>query len=62
MSLKVFGAFTIRQDKHAKIRCNTVARFFLLIVSDRASKKHENGRAESFEHAQKPTTAIQDHR
>ena len=39
----------------------SVARRFLLIGSDRASKTHENGRAESFEHVQKPATAIQDH-
>ena len=32
----------------------SVARRFLLIGSDRASKTHENGRAESFEHVQKP--------
>ena len=38
-----FGAFTIKLDKNAKIRCKTVARWFLLFGSDRASKKHENG-------------------
>ena len=43
-----FGAFTIRQDKNAKIRWNTVARCFLLIGSDRASKTHENGRGGEF--------------
>ena len=40
MSLKLFGALTIRQDKNAKIVGKTVARWFLLIGSDRASKKH----------------------
>ena len=45
MSLK---AFTSRQDKIAKIGCKTVARWFLLIGSDRASKKHENGRGGEF--------------
>ena len=45
----VFGAFTSRQDKIAKIRCKTVARwFFFLIGSYRASKKHENGRGREF--------------
>ena len=44
----VFGAFTIRQDKNAKIRWKTVARWFLLIGSDRASKTHENGRGGEF--------------
>ena len=48
MSLKAFGAFTSRQDKIAKIRCKTVARWFLLIGSDRPSKKHENGRGGEF--------------
>ena len=42
------GAFTIRQNKNAKIRLKTVARWFLLIRSDRASKKHENGRGGEF--------------
>ena len=37
------GAFTSRQDKNAKIRHKTVARWFLLIGSDRASKMHDNG-------------------
>ena len=45
---KHFGAFTIRQDKNAKIRWKTVARWFLSIGSDRASKKHENGRDGEF--------------
>ena len=48
MSFQVFGAFTIRQDKNAKIRWKTVARWFLLIGSDRASKTHENGRGGEF--------------
>ena len=65
MSLKAFwsGAFTIRQDKNAKISWKTVARLFLLIGSDRASRKQsmQMGGAESFEHVQKPATAIQDH-
>ena len=43
-----FGAFTIRQDKNAKIRRKTVARWLLLIGSDRASKKHANGRGGEF--------------
>ena len=46
--LSFFGAFTIKLDKNAKIRCKTVARWFLLIRSDRASKKHENGRGGEF--------------
>ena len=69
--LKLFGAFTSRQDKiakircktyfgydvgvprslrtrHIQIRCKTVARWFLLIRSDRASKKYENGRGGEF--------------
>ena len=45
---KLFGAFTSRQDKIAKISCKTVARWFLLFGSDRASKKHENGRGGEF--------------
>ena len=45
---KLFGAFTIRRDKNAKIRWKTVARWFLLIGSDRASKTHENGRSGEF--------------
>ena len=48
MFLKAFGAFTSRQYKIAKIRCKTVARWFLLIGSDRASEKHENGRGREF--------------
>ena len=48
MSLILFGAFTIKLDKNAKIRCKTVARWFLLIGSDRASKMHENGRCGEF--------------
>ena len=48
MSLKDFGAFTIRQDKNAKIRWKTVARWFLLIGSGLASKTHENGRGGEF--------------
>ena len=43
-----FCAFTIRQDKNAKIWWKTVARWFLLIGSDRASKTHENGRGGEF--------------
>ena len=46
--LKLFGALTIRQDKNAKIKCKTVAHWFLLIGSNRASKKHENGRGGEF--------------
>ena len=42
------NAFTIRQDKNANIRWKTVARCFLLIGSDRASKKHKNGRGGEF--------------
>ena len=48
MSLKLYGVFTIRQDKNTKIRRNTVARWFLFIGSDRASKRHENGRGGEF--------------
>ena len=44
----LLGAFTSRQDKNAKIRWKTVARWFLLIGSDRASKKHANGRGGEF--------------
>ena len=33
----------------------------MLVFIDRASKTHENSGAESFEHVQKPATAIQDH-
>ena len=50
--LHVFKSFLVLSQvdriKLQKIRCKTVARWFLLIRSDRASKKHENGRGGEF--------------
>ena len=62
----VFKSFLVLSQlnkiKMQKIRRKIVARWFLLIGNDRASKKHEMGGTESFEHVQKPATAIQEHR
>ena len=58
--IHVFKSFLVL-SQYAKIRCKTVARWFLMMGSDRASKTHENGRGGEFEHVQKPATAIQDH-
>ena len=50
--IHVFKSFLVLSQadriKLQKIRCKTVARWFLLIGSDRASKKHENGRGGEF--------------
>ena len=45
---RFFGPVTSRQDTNAKIKRKTVARWFLLIGSDRASKKRETGRGGEF--------------
>ena len=50
--INVFKSFLVLSQldriKNAKIRWKTVARWFLLIGSDRASKKHANGRGGEF--------------
>ena len=50
--IHVFKSFLVLSQldriKMKKIRWKTVARWFLLIGSDRASKTHENGRGGEF--------------
>ena len=50
--IQVFKSFLVLSQldriKMQKIRWKTVARWFLLIGSDRSSKTHENGRGGEF--------------